>query len=154
MNARVFGSGERIAAYEVQDSQLAVGSTLGGPKGAIIVKASGAIEKLYSCDLGVTLLAGVTIQFWDGPTGAARSKIDGTFRFHPEHQEYSYRIDDGVSIRERVFVLNSGPRGDSVDPLLAYLAVEIQNDCDEVREFDSLVGAMLRGNTERDVRAS
>jgi len=153
VNARVFGSGERIAAYEVQDTQLAVGSTLGGPKGAVIIKASGAIEKLYSCDLGVTLLAGVTIQFWDGPTGATRAKIDGSVRFHPEHQEYTYRIDDAVTVCERVFVFNSGPRGDRVDPLIAYLAIEFQNNSRESREFDSLVGAMLRGNTERDVRA-
>jgi hypothetical protein len=153
VNARVFGSGERIAAYEVEDTQLAVGSTLGGPKGAVIIKASGAIEKLYSGDLGVTLIAGVTIQFWDAPTGAARTKIDGTFRFYPEYQEYGYRIDEGVTVSERVFVLNGGPRDGQVEPLTAYLAVEIENRSTEVREFDSLVGAMMRGNTERDVRA-
>ncbi len=154
MNARVYGSGERIAAYEVDDTQLAVGSTLGGSKGAIIIKASGAIEKLYSGDLGVTLIAGVTIQFWDGPTGAARTKSNGTFRLHPELQEYEYRIDEGVTVWERVFVLNGGPRGDGVDPLAAYLAVEIENNSSETHEFDSLVGAMLRGNTARDVRSS
>ena len=122
MNARIFGSGERIAAYEVDDTELAVGSTLGGPKGAIIVKASGAIEKLYSGDLGLTLLAGVSIHFWDGPSGAARTKVDGRFKFHPDLQEYRYRIDDGVLVCEQVFVLSGMPRGDVVDPLTAYLA--------------------------------
>ncbi len=79
MNARVFGSGERIASYEVDDTQLAVGSTLGAPKGAIVIKASGAIEKFYSSDLGVTLMSGISIEFWDGPTGAGRTKVDGNF---------------------------------------------------------------------------
>ena len=36
MNARIFGSGERIAVYEVDDTELAVGSTLGSPKGAVV----------------------------------------------------------------------------------------------------------------------
>ncbi len=154
MSARIFGSGERIAVYEVEDTQLAVGSTLGGPKGAILIKASGAIEKFYSSDLGLNLLAGVSIQFWDAPSGAARAKVDGKFRIHPDFQEYEYRIDEGVSVVESLFVLNAKPQGNRVDPLTAYLIVEVRNDSHETHEFDSFTGALLRGNTLRDVRAS
>lgn len=153
MGARIFGSGERISVYEVDDEELAVGSTLGGPKGAIVIKASGAIDKFYSSDLGVTLLAGVSIEFWDAPTGAARPKIDGKFRIHPDLQEYVYRIDDEVTVCERLFVLNRFPVGARVDPLIAYLTVEIRNDSQRKRSFDSIAGAMLRGDTERDVVA-
>jgi hypothetical protein len=154
VSARIFGSGERIAVYEIDDSELAVGSTLGCPKGAIVIKASGAIEKLYSSDLGATLLAGASIQFWDGPTGAARLKADGRFRIHPDSQEYTYRIDDGVTVVERVFALNRSRVGEPVDPLTAYLSVEIHNDSTLTHEFDSLAGALLRGDTARDVRAA
>jgi hypothetical protein len=154
MTVRIFGSGEKIAAYEVDDTQLAIGSTLGGPKGAIVIKASGAIEKLYSGDLGLTLMAGVSIQFWDCPTGAGRTKFGGKFRIHPDFQEYEYRIDDGVSVHEKIFVLNATAQGTFVDPLTAYLMVELRNDSGETRELDSLIGALLRGNTARDVRAS
>ena len=154
MGARIFGSGERIAAYEIEDTQLAVGSTLGGPKGAIVIKASGAIGKFYSSDLGLTLMSGISIQFWDGPTGAARPKIDGKFRIHPDFQEYAYRIDDGVSVVEKLFLLNGKPRGNRVDPLTAYLMIEMRNDSGETHDFDSLSGALLRGDTRRDVRAS
>lgn len=154
MGARIFGSGERISVYEVADSELAVGSTLGGPKGAIVIKASGALEKFYSSDLGQTLLEGVEIQFWDAPTGAARAKTGGEFRIHPDLQEYTYRIDDGVTVNEQLFVLNRFDIGDRVDPLIAYLIVEIRNDSNELRELDSLTGALLRGTTERDVRAT
>jgi hypothetical protein len=153
VSARIFGSGERISVYEVDDTELAVGSTLGSPKGAIVIKASGAIEKFYSSDLGLTLMAGVEIQFWDAPTGAARAKIDGKFRIHPDRQEYVYRIDDGVTVVEKLFVLNRFPVGPRVDPLVAYLMVEIRNDSGEPREFESLTGALLRGTTARDVRA-
>ncbi len=154
MGARIFGSGERIAAYEIEDTQLAVGSTLGGPKGAIVIKASGAIGKFYSSDLGLTLMSGISIQFWDGPTGAARPKIDGKFRIHPDFQEYAYRIDDGVSVVEKLFLLNGKPRGNRVDPLTAYLMIEMRNDSGETHDFDSLSGVLLRGDTRRDVRAS
>jgi hypothetical protein len=154
VNARIFGSGERIAAYEVDDTQLAVGSTLGGPKGAIVIKASGAIEKFYSSDIGATLMAGLSIQFWDGPTGAARLKVNGKFTIHPEFQQYAYRIDEGVSVVEQLFVLNRFPVGAEVDPLTAYLIVEIRNDSAIRLDFDSLTGTLLRGDTARDVRAN
>ncbi|HEX3456992.1 MAG TPA: hypothetical protein VHR97_03475, partial [Candidatus Baltobacteraceae bacterium] len=153
MGARIFGSGERIAAYEVDDTELAAGSTLGCPKGAIVIKASGAIEKFYSSDLGATLLSGASIQFWDGPTGAARAKIDGRFRIHPDNQVYSYWIDDGVAVSETVFVLNATAETDQVAPLTAYVVVEIRNESHQKREFDCLFGAQLRGDTSRDVRA-
>jgi Bacterial alpha-L-rhamnosidase 6 hairpin glycosidase domain len=153
VSARIFGSGERTAVYEVDDTELAIGSTLGGPKGAIIIKASGAIEKFYSSDLGATLMAGISIQFWDGPTGAARIKSGGKFRIYPDAQEYTYWIDDGVTVRETVFVLNRRIDGTVVDPLTAYLVVEIRNDAAAVRELHSLMGAMLRGDTKRDIRA-
>ncbi len=154
MAARIFGSGERISVYEVDDTDLAVGSTLGGPKGAIVIKASGAVEKFYSSDLGVTLMSGISIQFWDGPTGAARPKIDGRFGIHPDFQEYTYRIDDRVTVVEKLFLLNTMPDGNRVDPLIAYMIVEIRNESHETRDFDSLLGALLRGNTTRDVHAA
>jgi hypothetical protein len=154
VSARIFGSGERIAVYEIDDTQLAVGSTLGAPKGAIVIKASGAIEKLFSSDLGSTLLAGVSLQFWDAPTGAARSKAEGRFRIHPDCQEYTYRIDEGVTVVEKLFALNRKGADKPADPLTAYFSVEIRNDSTETHEFDSLVGALLRGDTARDVRAT
>jgi hypothetical protein len=153
VSARIYGSGERIAVYEIEDTQLAVGSTLGGPKGAIVIKASGAIEKFFAIDVGETLMAGVSVQFWDGPSGAERVKVDGKFLIYPECQQYDYRIDDGVRVLETLFTLNRYSVGGRVDPLTAYLSVEIRNDSEETHEFDSMVGALLRGTTLRDVRA-
>lgn len=152
MNAKTFGSGERISVYEIDDSELAVGSTLGGPKGVLVIKASGAVEKFYSSDLGFTLMAGLGIEFWDAPTGASRPKVNGRFRIHPHMQEYEYRVDEGVTVCEKLFVLNRFPIGPRVDPLVAYIAIDIRNDSHETRVLDSLAGAMLRGNTGRDAR--
>ncbi len=154
MTARILGSGERIAFYEFDDSELAAGSTLGAPKGAILIKATGAIDKFYSSDLGATLLAGVSFRFWDGPTGAPLPKTAGRFRIHPDRQEYAYRVGDDAAVRETLFVLNRKVAADRVDPLVAYVVVEIRNDSRETVELDSMLGALLRGSTARDVRNS
>jgi hypothetical protein len=154
VSALIFGSGERISVYEIEDTELSAGSTLGAPKGAVVIKASGAIEKFYSSDLGATLLEGISIHFWDAPSGATRPKVNGRFRIHPDRQEYSYRIDEGVRVTETVVVLNSKPRGNRVDPLTAYLLLELYNESDETHVFESLIGALLRGSTPRDVRTS
>ena len=97
-------------------------------------------------------MAGLGIEFWDAPTGASRPKVNGRFRIHPHMQEYEYRVDEGVTVCEKLFVLNRFPVGPRVDPLVAYLTIEIRNDSHETRVLDSLAGAMLRGNTARDVR--
>ncbi len=153
MSARIFGSGERIAVYEIEDTELAVGSTLGGPKGSIVIKASGAVEKLYASDIGETVMAGVSVQFWDGPSGAERVKAGGKFMIYPDCQQYAYRIEEDVTVLETLFVLNRYSVGNRVDPLTAYLLVEIRNDSSETHELDAMTGALLRGSTERDVRA-
>ena len=46
------GQSERVALYEIADDELATGSTLGGPKAACIIKATGALELVYSSDIG------------------------------------------------------------------------------------------------------
>jgi hypothetical protein len=153
VSARSYGSGERITVYAIDDSQLAVGSTLGGPKGALVIKASGAIEKFFSSDLGETVMAGVSVQFWDGPTGAERVKTGGKFLIYPDCQQYEYQIEEDVTVLETLFVLNRYGVGTLVDPLTAYISVEIRNDSGETHDLDSMTGALLRGTTERDVRA-
>ena len=51
-------------------------------------------------------MAGVSVQFWDGPTGAERVKVGGKFRIYPDCQQYEYRIEEGVTVLETLFVLN------------------------------------------------
>ena len=98
-----------------------------------------------------------SIQFWDGPTGAARLKADGRFRIHLDSQEYTYRIDDGVTTSRRVFAAQLAV--ESVSPWIRSpptSGVENHNDSHpHAHEFDSPgAGALLRGDTARDVRAA
>src|SRR5947209_6937957 len=116
--AKGIGQSSRTAVYQVPDTELAVGSTLGGPKAAVIIKASGAIQKIYNSDMGETLFGTILLRHYDGVTGMELvQESPGTFVIHPEHQEHAYSLANGVQIREDIFVLN-GPAGNdgSVDP--------------------------------------
>jgi len=87
--AQEIGHSGRVAVYEISDADLAVGSTLGGPKVTIILKASGAIEKVYSVDMGQTVFGTVLLRHYDTATGAyLEQSHPGTFIIHPEHQEH------------------------------------------------------------------
>src|SRR5437868_12082643 len=87
--AQGIGQSGKIAVYELPDTELAVGSTLGGPKVTAIIKASGAIEKVYSVDLGVTLFGTLILRHYDALTGMYLDQERvGTFVIHPEHQEH------------------------------------------------------------------
>jgi hypothetical protein len=90
--AEGIGRSERVAVYEVPDDELAVGSTLGGPKATAIIKANGSIEKVFSPDMGEVLLGTVILRHYDAVTGMwlVQNKT-GTYVIHPEHQEHLFR---------------------------------------------------------------
>ena len=67
--ARAVGTGESVGTYAVEDDQMAAGSTLGGPRLALTLKASGALEKVYSVEAGETLFGTTVLHFWDTATG-------------------------------------------------------------------------------------
>ena len=63
------GQSEEVALYEVPDNELAIGSTLGGPKAACIIKATGAIQLVYSIDTGQVLFGPLLLRHYDTPRG-------------------------------------------------------------------------------------
>ncbi len=153
--AQEFGQSERIAVYEIADDQLAVGSTLGGPKVAAIIKATGALQTVYAIDFGLQVFGTVLLRHYDAVTGmhlsAART---GTFVIHPEHQEHVYQLPNGVRVHEDVFILSGRPQEDGeVDPPGVYLAVELRNEGAESVRMATYAYADLRGGTEHDVVA-
>lgn len=157
--ARGIGESGRVPVYEVPDNELAVGSTLGAPKVAAIIKANGAIEKVFSIDLGEVLFGTLILRHYDGVTGMHLAQDrPGTFSLHPEHQEHQehrYWLSDQVSVHESIFVLNTGPGENvSVDPPGVYQIVEMQNDGSEPVEIVTYAYAVLRGETSADVVAT
>ena len=152
---REVGPSQRDGTYEVPDNELAIGSTIGGPKAACIIKATGAIQTVYSIEIGEALFGTVVLRHYDGGTGMHLAQDQpGKFVLHPSHQEHFFRLPRGVSFHETIFVLNGHPDTDgSVDPPGVYLAVEILNEGTEKAQIITYVHADLRGNTGHDVVA-
>jgi len=72
-----------LGCYRVADTDLAIGSTLGGPKAAVVLKATGALEKVFCVDTGSDLIKNVTLAFWDAENGVRLNSMPGTFVLHP-----------------------------------------------------------------------
>lgn len=152
---REVGPSQKGGTYEVPDTELAIGSTLGGPKAACILKATGAIQTVYSIDSGQSLFGTVLLRHYDGQTGMHLAPtLPGKFVIHPEHQEHFFRLPPGVSVHETVFVLN-GPTAEdgSVDPPCVYLALDLLNETDTPVKIVTYAYADLRGTTGHDVAA-
>ncbi len=151
---REIGPSERVGVYAVPDNELAIGSTLGGPKGACIIKATGALQVVYSVEIGQALFGTVVLRHYDAASGMHLAQDQpGQFLIHPEHQQHRFGLP-GLSVQETVFILNGAPavNGD-VDPPGVYLAVEMRNDSTAAAQIATYAYADLRGNTGHDVVA-
>ena len=153
-SARGPGTNDKISRYDVADNELAAGSTFGSPKATMIIKASGAIERIYSGDIGLEMFGSVLVNHWDGRTGTALSAMPGTYRIHPERQEHFFHLTNGVRVSESLFVFSGEPDGDSVDPPACYYCVELYNDGRDPVEVSSYAFAQLRGNTPRGIASA
>jgi len=148
------GASESVAIYRVPDHQMAVGSTLGGPKVCTVIKATGAIEKVYSTDLGETLFGTLVLHHWDERTGMHLTPQAGMFTLHPEHQEHDFHLADGVHVHEDIFVLSAAPADDgTVDPPAVYYTVRLRNDSPWESHTSTYAFCELRGRTAHDVVA-
>ncbi|MDQ2866702.1 MAG: hypothetical protein M3R51_10805 [Candidatus Eremiobacteraeota bacterium] len=154
MIARTSGSGERISTYHIADTQMATGSTIGSPTGVIEIKANGAIKKFYSVDAGEVLISGMQVRFWDDRTGVTLGSLPGEFAIHPDRQEHSYELSNGVVVRETVFILNGQATREKADPPIAYYSVSLENPTRRDVSIASLAAADLKGGTGHDVRVT
>lgn len=150
----VSGTGERVSRYEISDRQMSAGSTFGSPKATMTIKATGAIEKFYSGDLGLEMIGTVLFNHWDERTGIPLSPLPGMFRIHPEHQEHIFRLANGLQVREKLFVLSGKPNGDRTDPPAGYYEVELYNDTEYAIEVGTYAFAQLRGNTPHGISSA
>ncbi len=117
----------------------------------MIIKATGAIEKFYSTDVGLEMFGTVLLNHWDDRTGTPLSAMPGTFRIHPEHQEHLFHLSNGVRVHEDLFVLSGKPIGKNVDPPAGYYHIELFNDTQDAVQISTYAFAQLRGNTPRGI---
>ncbi|MGI8915072.1 MAG: MGH1-like glycoside hydrolase domain-containing protein [Chloroflexota bacterium] len=151
--AKGIGPSERVAIYQVPDNEMAAGSTLGGPKITVTIKATGAIATVYSPIVGETLVGTVVLRHYDERLDMHLSQTQpGVFIIHPEHQEHVFTLDGGIAVRDDIFVLSGRPQdGKAIDPPAAYYSVELHNTTDETVSIASYAFIQLRGETTHDV---
>lgn len=153
-STNISGTGERTGYYSVPDDQMAAGSTLGGPKACLVMKATGAIEKFYSVDAGEVLFGTVVLNYWDERTLVHLDPLTGSFALRPEAQEHDYVLSNGVAVHETLFVLNGQPSPSPVDPPAAYYVVELVNESNRDVRMDGYAFCQLRGHMPHDVVAA
>jgi hypothetical protein len=149
--AKILGSGERMGVYDVDDSQMAAGSTLGAPRIVLVMKATGAIERVYSPDAGETMIGTIVAHHWDENSGINLRPLPGTFHIHPDRQEHVFELTNGVEVTESIYVLNSQPVGDKLDPPAAYYSITLRNVGDEAANVATYLFAQLKGSLGPDL---
>jgi glycogen debranching enzyme len=145
MIAKVSGPGHEISEYVISDREMPVGSTLGSPKCSLIIKSTGALEKIFSCEAGLDLFHTLVLHHWDRNSGIPLLPSPGEFVIHPDRQDHMFELANGVTLHEKIFMLNrtpSGSNGHRVAPPAAYYAVELRNDGE--REIEMATYASIR----------
>jgi hypothetical protein len=151
VTAELSGSGEKISVYEIDDTQMATGSTIGSPTAVVVLKANGAIEKFYSVAAGEVLASGLQLRFWDDRTGVTLDPQPGRFIIQPDRQDHQYALTNGLVVYESVLVLNGQPELERADPAIAYLDVTLTNPTDLAVTVASYAAVDLRGGTLNDL---
>lgn len=137
------------ASYTVADDGMAAGSTFGGPRAMLVLKPTGAIEKMFAPQIGSDVFGSMVLHYWDPQTEVPLRPRRGTFSIHPEHQTHEFVLSNGVRVRERIFVLSSGAQLDGErdpDPPAAYLTLELTNLTQETVHVAAYACVELRGS--------
>ncbi len=150
--AEKFGLGSQpsLDSYRVGDDSMSAGSTLGAPRVCCILKATGAIEKVFCVDAGRSLIGTFLLQHWDTDSGTRIPRLSGTFGIHPEYQDHDYLLENGVEVTESVFALNRGG-AQAPDPPLVYVLVRYCNTLPETIAMDTYAICDLAGDSLEDV---
>jgi hypothetical protein len=140
-------------AYIIPDNQMAQGSTIGAPRCCMVIKPTGAIQKIFSPDAGLDFLGALQVHYWDRRSGIRLTPLSGEFHIHPERQDHVYLLDNGVHVHDQLFAYNDRWEGDDVPPPAVYFRVRLHNTTTEAVSLDAYGFAQLRGNTSHDVLA-
>jgi len=155
--AKISGAGHTISQYEISDRELASGSTFGAPKATLRIKATGALEKVYSPEVGCDAFGTLVLHHWEERSGIPLAPLEGDFLIHPHHQEHIFELANRVMVREDVFMLSGMPSGEgfhNVDPPAAYYTVTLRNDADQTVEVSTYASIRLRGGFGADTETA
>ncbi|MGB8964211.1 MAG: hypothetical protein WCB99_01105 [Candidatus Cybelea sp.] len=141
-------------AYVLSDGEMAQGSTIGAPRCCIVVKPTGAIQKVYCPDAGYDFFGAIEIHQWDRRSKVRLGQLYGEFHIHPERQDHVFTLDNGVQVHEQIFPYNDDWKDqDSVPPPAVYYRIHFKNESEYPVAFDTFGFCELRGNTDHDILA-
>jgi Bacterial alpha-L-rhamnosidase 6 hairpin glycosidase domain len=142
-------------AYVIRDREMAQGSTIGAPRCCMVIKPTGAIQKIYVPDVGADFFGAVEVHFWDRRSKIRLGHVQGEFHIHPERQDHVFTLENGIKVHEQLFPYNDRWKGDDADvpPPAVYYRVHLHNASKSRATFDLYAFAELRGNTGHDVAA-
>ncbi len=153
--------------YQVSDDALEMGASLGNSAAWIASKGTGAIDRVFSVDIGQSLVGAASIRYAspghrpaeasdalghepDAPSYVSlRPAVPGTFQIHPAYQRHHFTIAGLLQVVETVFL----PLGGGDDPAVVYQTVEITNSGSFAQELRIFGFARLRGTLPADVQA-
>ncbi|CDM65355.1 MGH1-like glycoside hydrolase domain-containing protein [Pyrinomonas methylaliphatogenes] len=163
---------EQIFVYELSEQDLGAGSSLGNDKCWVTSKATGAIEQLFSLDIGRAVAGAVNIRYStaqhgvrhrsDSVAGTHQAQVPfcgpetrvqleetrhGRFRLHPAYQRKTFELVGGLEVSETLFV----PHTPQTDPVAVYQLITVRNKTVRARSVRVFAYANLRGGTAGDI---
>ncbi|MBI3945219.1 MAG: hypothetical protein HY321_04820 [Armatimonadetes bacterium] len=130
-----------LFTYELPDTELPHGSSLGNAHGFVTSKGTGAMEGLFSTDLGRRVTGALVLNYFAEYTDLSRLAVEeehpagsgtlvrlepagpGRFRLHPAYQRHLFTLVGGFDVEETLFL----PRTNGEDPCLAYQMARVTN---------------------------
>jgi hypothetical protein len=122
-----------LPAYEMDDTQLEVGSGFGNRKCWIDTKGTGDVEHLFSVELGMAVAGALVVRYARlGRRLALPESADcegaelraepayallaqgkpGTFTIHPAYQAHTFEVSTSLAVHEAVFTQKTGSDAD------------------------------------------
>ena len=148
----------RLPTYFLSESELGMGASFGNSAMWINTKGNGAIERVFSNEVGRSLLGGVSLRYGgrsrDTYTGIYPPHGSRRFEIHPAYQRTSFVLASVLSVEETTFLPFGAAGAGCSDPPLLYVTVSIRNDDEVSHHLRLSASAMLRGTTAADVRAA
>src|SRR5215469_7369936 len=153
-----------LPVYSVGDENLGVGPSFGNSAAWINTKGSGAIERVFSIELGESCVGAVGVRYGgygrslrmfeirqtlhDQPFVGLRQDAPGEVEIHPAYQRRRFSIGGATDVCETIF-LPVGPNFD--DPPIAYFAIELRNRDIVPYILRIVCSARLRGTLPGDI---
>jgi len=159
-----------IYTYIVPDTDLSHGSSLGNAHAWATSKGTGAIQSLFSTDVGMEVTGSLVVNLFAPYRDLLRAgrRADeeeqrigadtlvrltrvgvGQFVMHPAYQEHSYYLVSNIHVVETFFLPNTG----FDDEAAAIQIVEIGNASDQEQTLAAVGCLYLPGQTGRDIQA-